>query len=54
LFHNFSFFSENRSFYEIIWKNVVETGRPQMAIRGFPGKYQAILNISRTGRVALL
>jgi len=23
-------FSENRAFYEIIWKNTVEPGRPQM------------------------
>ena len=26
------FFFENRTFYEIMWKNIVERGRPQMAI----------------------
>ena len=25
-----SFFSENRVLYEIMWKNIVERGRPQM------------------------
>ena len=25
------FFSENRAVYEIMWKNIVETGRPLMA-----------------------
>jgi hypothetical protein len=25
-------FSENRAFYEIMWKNTVERGRPQMII----------------------
>jgi hypothetical protein len=24
--------SKNRAFYEIMWKNIVERGRPQMAI----------------------
>jgi hypothetical protein len=27
-----SFFAENRAVYEIMWKNMVERGRPQMAI----------------------
>ena len=27
------FFSENHAFYEIIWKYVIEPGRPQMTIR---------------------
>jgi len=27
-----NFFSENRAIYEIMWKNVVERGRPQMTI----------------------
>jgi len=31
VFRNFFFF-ENRVVYEIMWKNVVERGRPQMAI----------------------
>jgi hypothetical protein len=26
-----NFFSDNRAFYEIMWKNIVEPGRPQMA-----------------------
>ena len=26
------FFSENRAVYEIMWKNIVEPGRPQMTI----------------------
>jgi hypothetical protein len=26
------FFSENRAVYELMWKNVVEPGRPQMAL----------------------
>jgi hypothetical protein len=26
-------FSENHAVYEIMWKNIVEPGRPQMAIR---------------------
>jgi len=30
-FHN-NFF-ENRAIYEIKWKNIIECGRPQMAIR---------------------
>jgi hypothetical protein len=29
MFNNF-FFSENRTVYEIMWKNFVERGRPQM------------------------
>jgi len=32
VFSNFSFFSENRALYEILWKNVLERGRPQMTI----------------------
>ena len=31
VFNNFSF-SENRAVYEIMWKNIGETGRPQMII----------------------
>jgi len=27
-------FSENRAVYEIIWKNIVETVRPQMTMWG--------------------
>ena len=27
------FFFENLAFYEIMWKTVVESGRPQMAIK---------------------
>ena len=27
-----NFFLENRAVYEIMWKNLVERGRPQMAI----------------------
>jgi len=27
-----TFFFENRAIYEIIWKNMVDPGRPQMAI----------------------
>ena len=27
-----NFFFENRAFYEIMWKNIVQPGRPQMAI----------------------
>jgi hypothetical protein len=30
MFNNF--FSENRTFYEIMWKNTVESDRPQMAV----------------------
>jgi len=26
------FFSENSSNYEIVWKNIVEPGRPQMKV----------------------
>jgi hypothetical protein len=26
------FFPENRAFYKIMWKNIVETGRPQVTI----------------------
>ena len=32
VFSNFFFIFENRTVYEIIWKNMVERGRPQMAI----------------------
>ena len=28
-----NFFSENGAIYEIMWKNVVQQGRPQMTIR---------------------
>jgi len=28
-----NFFSENRTVYEKMWKNIVERGRPQMTIR---------------------
>ena len=31
VFNNF-FFSENRAVYKIMWKNIVERGRPQMTI----------------------
>ena len=31
VFSDFSFF-ENRAVYEIMWKSIVERGRPQMAI----------------------
>ena len=31
IFNNFFFF-ENRAVYEIIWKNMAETDRPQMTI----------------------
>jgi len=31
MFKNY-FFPENRAFYEIMWKSVVETDRPQMTI----------------------
>ena len=30
MFNNFS--PENRAFYEIMWKNIVERGRPQMTV----------------------
>jgi len=30
MFNNF--FSENRAFYEIMWKNIVQPDRPQMTI----------------------
>jgi hypothetical protein len=26
------FFSENRAIYEIMWKNMVQPGRPQMTV----------------------
>ena len=29
-----TFFPENRAFYEIMWKNIVEQGRPQMTLWG--------------------
>jgi hypothetical protein len=32
LFNNFFFFSENRAAYGVMWKNIVERGRPQMTI----------------------
>jgi len=34
MFNNLSlfFFFENRAVYEIMWKNIVERGRPQMII----------------------
>jgi len=28
----FLFFPENRAVYEIMWKNIAESGRPQMTI----------------------
>jgi hypothetical protein len=31
MFNNF-FFSENRAFREIMWKNIVQPDRPQMTI----------------------
>ena len=27
-----NFFPQNRAFYEIMWENIVERGRPQMAV----------------------
>jgi hypothetical protein len=30
MFNTFSFSSENRALYEIMWKNMVEPDRPQM------------------------
>ena len=35
-------------------KIVLEPGGPQMTIRGLYGKHEIILNISRTGRLALM
>jgi len=32
IIRSITFFPENRAFYEIIWKNVVEQGRPLMTI----------------------
>ena len=32
MFNNFFFFFENLAAYEIIWKDVVESDRPQMII----------------------
>jgi len=32
LISNKFFFLENRAFYEIMWKNIVERGRPQMTL----------------------
>ena len=32
MFNNVFFFSENHAVYEIMWKNIVERGRPQMTI----------------------
>jgi hypothetical protein len=31
MFNSFFFFFENRAVYEIVWKNMVKTDRPQMA-----------------------
>jgi len=31
-FFFFFFFFENRAFYEIMWKNVVEPNRPQVTV----------------------
>ena len=31
--NNFYFFFENRTFYEIVWKNIVEPDMPQMTLR---------------------
>ena len=33
MFNYLFFFSENRVVYEIMWKNIVERGRPQMTIQ---------------------
>jgi len=32
IFSNFLFFFENRAVYGIMWKNIVQTGRPQITI----------------------
>jgi len=32
MFNNLVYFLENSAVYEIMWKNVVELGRPQMII----------------------
>ena len=32
MFSNFFFFLENRAFYEIMWKNVVQSDGPQMTV----------------------
>ena len=34
LFSRIIFFFENSAFYEIMWKNIVERGRPQMTTWG--------------------
>jgi len=31
MFNNFFFF-ENRAVYEVMWKSIVERGRPQMTV----------------------
>ena len=38
MFYNFFFFFvfENRALYEIMWKNTIESGRPQMKIQHMP------------------
>jgi len=32
ILYSVTFFSENQAVYEIMWQNMVQTGRPQMAI----------------------
>ena len=32
MFNNFTFFFENLALYEIMWTNMIESDRPQMAI----------------------
>jgi hypothetical protein len=32
ILYSITFFSKNRAVYEITWKNIVQSGRPQMAI----------------------
>jgi hypothetical protein len=32
MFHNIFFFFENRAVWEIMWKNMVQPDRPEMAI----------------------
>jgi hypothetical protein len=34
MYYNVSFFFENRAFYEIMWKSIVELDKPQMTIWG--------------------
>jgi hypothetical protein len=46
------FFFENRAVYEIIWKNTVERGRPQMTIRGVAEKQCDWQRCARTEKAA--